>query len=446
MARPLGKFGTPEAIQALIEDLHNGSESQTGFALSHLGPKVIPLLFPLLEDPEQAAPAASVIREIGSPALRFASEWTTLAADAKEPQKIRLAALRGIAAIGPQGEPSSVRIDSLLTDADPAIRAEAKTTFRAVRNPAVVTELARSCQPTASEFDPLAFESYMCLREIGSFGEGAHDAAELLLPFLKSRNSAERAAAIRVFGIAGYRPATSQIEEELGAQDWRVVYASVQALGWLGDVSGMAKIQAATATFWLPEIRSLGVVTVAELRSNGRSEHPKAASMVQAEDPFELNQHTLDKVAACPGRRWRWEGKTFNLAMTAESNSRSLSLWGGTLTGTDRGEFIGELSWTKQPDKPVSIVKDNVRALSLAADSQAVAMFGLAHMGFNYGYVLRVERTPDGKFSLSKAAQLPAEGAGMVSLGSDLFAVQSAGRAVVFSSSKGILGLAACQK
>jgi hypothetical protein len=73
-------------------------------------------------------------------------------------------------------------------------------------------------------------------------------------------------------------------------------------------------------------------------------------------------------------------------------------------------------------------------------------MFGLAHMGFNYGYVLRVERAPDGKFNLSEVAQFPAEGNGMVSLEPDLFVVQGVGRAVIFSPSQGVLGLASCQK
>ena len=176
----------------------------------------------MLEDAEQARPAANVIREIGSPALRFAGEWAALAGDASQPEKIRLAALRGMAAIGPQAAPASVRLDFLLTDAGPAIRAEAKTTFRAVRNPAVIGDLARSCQPTALEFDPLAFESDLCLREIAAYGEGAHDAAALLLPFLKSSNAVERADVITVFGMADYKAAIPQVEEELGAKDWRV--------------------------------------------------------------------------------------------------------------------------------------------------------------------------------------------------------------------------------
>ena len=221
----------------------------TGNSRAHLGPRVIPSLFPLLEDTEKAPAAAAVIHEIGRPALQFADDWAVLTNDPQKPLKIRLAALRGLAAVGPQAEPSSLRIDGLLTDPNPAIRDEAETTFRAVRNLAIVMELARSCQPTALQFDPHAVESYMCLREIASYGEGAHDAARLLLPFLASRNAAEQADGITVLGMAGYSPAIPQIEKELSSQDWRVVYAAIRALGWLEDVSADGKIEAVSSAF-----------------------------------------------------------------------------------------------------------------------------------------------------------------------------------------------------
>jgi hypothetical protein len=225
-----------------------------------------------------------------------------------------------------------------------------------------------------------------------------------------------------------------------------VVYAAIRALGWLEDVSADGKIEAVSSAFWLPEVHDLGVKTIAALRLHkGRSGRPIAASMDLAEGPFEINQSVLRQVAACPSHHWRWQDSTFDMPTSAKSNTRSLSLWGGTLSGTDSGEFIGELSWIKEPAQSVSILKDNVRALSAVEGTKAIAMFGLAHMGFDYGYVLRVERTPDGMFNLSEVAQLPAEGDAMVSLAPDLFAVTSASRTVVVSFSKGILGLAKCQ-
>jgi hypothetical protein len=73
-----------------------------------------------------------------------------------------------------------------------------------------------------------------------------------------------------------------------------------------------------------------------------------------------------------------------------------------------------------------------------------MALFGLAHMGIDYGYVLRLNRSNDGGFHLAQTAFLPAEGDALVPLGRDLFAVRSAGRVVVFSPKLGISGLAKC--
>ena len=68
---------------------------------------------------------------------------------------------------------------------------------------------------------------------------------------------------------------------------------------------------------------------------------------------------------------------------------------------------------------------------------------GLAHMLFDYGYLLRAERKTGGKWELHRLAELPGRAAGFVMLGPDTFGVLSEGRLVVFNPD-GILGLAPC--
>jgi hypothetical protein len=445
VARPLGKIATPEAVRALVEDLPNGSESQTGFALSHLGAKAIPYLFPLLESAQQSEPAARVISDMGDLAMPFAGAWAALAIDTQKRLNVRVAALRGIAALGPRARPVCAGIHQLLATSNPMLQSQARVTFRAVRDPIVVMELAQTCRPVAPQFDPLAFESFVCLREIASYGEGARNAGRLLLPFLESQNDTERADAITVLGMADYQPAVSRIQSQLGSQDWRIVYAAIRSLGWLGADAATAKIQEVASGFWLPEVREIGMKTVSALRSpKGRADRPTAESMESGEGPFEIDQRVLDKAAACPSHRWKWKDSVFEMPAKVKQGDKSLSLWGGTLSGTDRGEFIGELTWRTDTDKPETILKDNVTAISRTEDGNAIALFGLAHMGFDYGYVLRLDRN-GGRFHLAELARLPADGDGMASLGPDLFAVRSAGRMIVFSANRGILGLATCE-
>ena len=167
--------------------------------------------------------------------------------------------------------------------------------------------------------------------------------------------------------------------------------------------------------------------------------------MGSVEGLFDIDQQVLASATACPSQRWEWKDSIFEMPAKAEQGNKSMQLWGGTLSGIDRGEFIGELTWRIDKAKPEMILKDNVIAISGTEDGNAIALFGLAHMGFDYGYVLRLERNSDGGFHLTEIARLPARGDGLVSLGQDLFAVRSAGRTIVFSSKLGILGLAMCE-
>ena len=74
----------------------------------------------------------------------------------------------------------------------------------------------------------------------------------------------------------------------------------------------------------------------------------------------------------------------------------------------------------------------------------AMVLFGLAHIGFEYGYVLRTERTSDNKWLLSEVARLPGEGEALTTIAPGVFAALSRSRVVVFTRT-GILGMAACE-
>lgn len=120
----------------------------------------------------------------------------------------------------------------------------------------------------------------------------------------------------------------------------------------------------------------------------------------------------------------------------------SLPLGGGTLTGTNNGEFGGELSWGKGGEQTQLIVKDNVVAIE-PAEGGAIALFGLAHMTISYGYAIHLSPLADGGWSLTEVARLPGAPEAFAVIGPNLFAAWSDGRVIVFSS-KEILGLAAC--
>ncbi len=158
-----------------------------------------------------------------------------LALDRSKPLPKRIAALRGIAALGPAAEQSSIGLHVLLTSNEPEIKKQADITLTAVRDPIVIEHLAKACQPRAPKFDFLALESLQCLSEIAEFGPAGSAAAAALMPFLQSENQAERDYGILTLGYISYSPAIGKIDEALDSKDWRVVYAAVRGVGWLGD-------------------------------------------------------------------------------------------------------------------------------------------------------------------------------------------------------------------
>ncbi len=229
-ARGLREIGTVDAIRALVEDVPRLDEdNQTVFALVRLGPKTIPFLIPLLEEKKTAKSAQRVIGEMDDSALPFAFQWAQVAADSSKPTRIRVGALRGIAAFGSRGRSATENLPALLSNPEPAIRTEVDATLRAVRNPAVIHEVARTCAPRAEQFDPMPTDSFLCLSEIAEYGDDGQGAGPELLPFLSSKNGTERADAITTLAAIGYKSALPQIREALASPDWRVTYAAVRA-------------------------------------------------------------------------------------------------------------------------------------------------------------------------------------------------------------------------
>lgn len=446
VARPLGEIGTSEAIQALVADLPNGSENQTDYALSELGAKAIPYLFPVLESDGHADSAARVIRDMGIVAVPFAPRWAALAADPNQPLKVRLGAMRGLAAIGDRAKSSCGGLHDLLSSPEPQIRRQVDITLKAVRDPFVVKEVMRSCRPNAAPFDSLAVSAHACLQEVASYGEGGREVGEEILPFLVSENGAERSYAITALGSIGYEAAIPQIEKVLNSEDWRIVYAAIRSLGWLGAKSAIPNLESIASKHWLPEVRAKAKqVAVALSSSNGRLSRPAVFAYAQSDaEPFAIGREVLGETPHCSSNRWQWKATKFGMP-EGSADGGELHVLDGKLVGTNHGEWGGDLTWQPSSGKREVLQKDNVVGIAADADGPVV-LFGLAHMSLAYGYVLQVTRTPEKAWKLAEVARLPAQAEGLATIGPDLFAAWSDGRVVVFSPKRGILGIAACEQ
>lgn len=447
-ARPLGQIATAEAIKALVEDLPKDRGNQTEVVLSELGAKAAPFLIPLLRTEYGMEPAQRILRRMADEAVPFVERWAALAADVKQPRDARIGALRGIAAIGARAQAGSARIQALFSDPDPGIRFAAHAALGAVRSPAFLQEVARSCRPNAAQFDEFPSASFECLFEIAALGSDASNVGQDLLPFLSSANGAERVYAITTLAAIDYRPAIPQIREALLSPDWRAVFAAARALMWLGDTTAIPQLQQVASSHWLPEVREEAKRSLLALQStDAAQEAPRLVrSTLFRKDPGEysllVEADLLQPPPTCPSQRWKWQDITFGMPKQPR-HSRDVTRNGAGLVGTNDGEFGGALTWQPAGRKPELILEDNVIAMEPDGEATMV-LFGLAHLGSDYGYVVRVTRTGDSGWHLAEVARLPSEADVLATIGPGRFAAWSAGRVVVFTKD-GIEGLAACE-
>lgn len=444
IAWPLGEIATPDAIQALVDDLVViGSLSQTGGALKRLGATALPYLLPLLEDERQAWEVAAVIHNMGTKALDEAAHWLALAESSGHPKSLRLAALRGLAAMGDPIQPYGERLRAILADVDADLRDQAFKTLIAIHDPSVAAIVAERCKPSGAGFEALPVQSIICIRKVAAFGSNGRGVGPSLMPFLQSKNGEELAAAIGVLGYIGYDDAIPAIRELLRSQDWRVVHASAVSLGWLGATQAAPDLEQAAASHWLPEVRDQALAVLDTLKSA----HPKLArpALFAAAKGAGCGLYycnALSVAPRCPSQQWEWQGRPISRPQSTGSRRSRLTFDNGTLIGSDIGEWGGDLSWTGADGKAELIIKDNVVAIE-AADGGAMVLFGLAHMGITYGYAVHVRKGEDGSWSLNEAARLPRDAQALATIGTNLFAAWSGGRVVVFSN-KQVLGLAPC--
>jgi hypothetical protein len=389
--------------------------------------------------------------------LVVAPDWVSLAASADNPKSKRLAALRGLAAMGDGARQHGKDLRALLESTDADIRADAYKTLLALRDPSVVMVVAENCRPSGAAFFEMPLESF-CLSDIAVFGEEARSAGAHVMKFLASPNAEEVSRAVSVLGYIGYDPATPQIEQQLRSPDWRVVYSAARSLGWLGATGAIPELERVAADHWLPEVRAVASRVVDALKGTDRKlarapwpTRPPVAPFVvpSIETKFFFVGGDifggLPSMPPCHSGRWAWRGVQFAAPPVlpySRAHRTELALGSGRLVGVNKGEWGGDLTWQPDEGQPQLLHKHNVVAIE-PAEGGAIVLFGLAHMGLADGYAVHVSQRADGGWSLTEVARMPSRADALATIGPNLYAAWSANRVVVFSD-KGILGLAGC--
>ena len=453
IARSLGEVGTPEAMQALADDMRRGTQGQSDYALELLGARAVPYLFPLLEDAQSARGAARVITAMGGKSKPFAESWARLAADPRQPTEVRLGALRGLAALGRSARQWTGDLHVLLASQDESLRTTAAHTLWAAGDPAVLDTLLEECRPEGNELEFVELSSTRCLRDIESLGHDAVAAGPKLVPFLDSPNADERLGVVTTLGAIGDAAAIPRLRGALGDLDWRVVYAAVKSLGQLRAIEATEDLERIYDTYWLPEVRRQARYSLTDFRLPADSPTPYdqlEADRKSGGFPYDLYSAVLGDIPACSSQRWRLHSLVIHFPGQSSSYvpktvSARLANGRGFLRGSNGGEFGSTLTWEPLVG-PSKVVYHGYEVIGIFPDGDgAIAVIGLAHLGIDFSVVVSLDLGADGRWTLHEVARLPSMSSAMVQISTGVYAARSGYRVTFFNRTQ-ILGLGSCSE
>jgi hypothetical protein len=215
-------------------------------------------------------------------------------------------------------------------------------------------------------------------------------------------------------------------------------------------------------THWFPPVRDVAKSALDALK-------PGAPPLARpSKVGLEIDARFAPDIVPCASGQWRFGERIFGEPNKKRMKAASGAADGGEFSAMDNGEWGGGVWWSapsRAPGEPV--VATNSEGVETASTG-AVGVFGevgvfeaydpdaalhpyapeesrmwISNGPSGYGYVLSLMPGTNGTLRTKENARLPRAADVMATIGPDLFAAWSGGRAVVFSLD-GIRGLASC--
>lgn len=435
-ATALSRIGSDSAIRALIEAL-----PQTGFALTKLGARSLPYLLDFMTEQSAAQSgnwivAQQIITDMGTAAVVVAESWRDVATNPAEPETRRIAALRGLEAMGDKAGAIAPAIAALLHEERPAIRAAAQATLLAMRDPSALSKLVAECQPANSVADRQARPD--CLIDIARFGPAAEPYGPQILKFLRSGAEYDAIYGAVTLGMIGYRSAAPDLTRALESSDWRMTLASARSLGWLKASEAETSLSNVARRHWLRVVRSEAERALRSVRGEQTSTPAYDwGSLFDAPFDFESVPFKNEAKAECPSDRWAWSGGEIYAPRenSADAELRALGerhgldsvkaflrVEDGLLLGTNAGEFGGALWFQSAEGARVKLYDLNITNIGEGANG-IIALAGMTHLFVNFGEVLSIKSSASGGYSARHQIALPGAPSYMASVGGGDFLI-----------------------
>ena len=464
----LGANASEEIIEQLIE-MSDPERRTSAFrdAIELAGEHAInPIYMSVLEhlragDDQQARRLASYLRyrgrstgrasgdrvPISEPVVR---ELTDKATNSNLDYPSRLAAMYILSNLGSDIEPVEDRLVSLARRGEPGIADVAMNILMQVGNNDFVLELLARCDEFALDGDKYFEIIGDCpLGYFASLGRGAIEAGPRLLELSYSEHLGFRKVVFRTLAAIHYQPAIPRLRERLNSEYWTETLAVSEALRDMDIVEARRDIESISRSHWFPFVREELEILLA--RWDG----------LTLED-IGVDGWRFPQADECPSRRWRWDNSEISHGINdaeeveppADDFGRRLALQvpGGELSGTDRGEWGGELVGSTATNPSVRLFDDNILGMVRYEDGALVAT-GLSHLTLSEGNILRVWADGD-SWHVIHLTETPGPAYGGLSrIGGTTYAAFGSridgdyGRrqfVTVFDADLGVLGLAEC--
>lgn len=367
------------------------------------------------------------------------------------PMAEREASLRILMAIGESARPAESILVDFRPRAEPGLKRIADNILINIGNGAFVAEIAERCVPYQAEFDPYYSLSDNCPhRYLSDLGEAGTLAGPAIANLLNSPHPDQRIDALRTLAKLRYRAAIPRIMTFLSSANWREVRWSVAAIESMHASDAIPALQGVAASHWLPDVRNEAARAAADIENPALPAGDSEAGWMRDWDALNpLN---------CHSGQWAWQGRPITDAQYQWEDTQgpngeiSVHTPSGQFTGTNRGEWGGELTWYSGTEHETELIPENVLALHPYGDGAIVAV-GLAHGFSNRGEILRVEIQPTGGPVIHRVAELPEAPYGGIShVDGRIYAAFGSGYGdepnrhfvTVFDAEVGILGLAEC--
>lgn len=412
MPLAIARIGTPEAMRFLVDDLRRNPEihSQVTWALISRSAQAIPHLLDGFScagdcDPRYFRAIGFVLHEIGEASSAAVERLTAIVADESQPLALRKGAVRVLGDIGRPAAAAAPLLRTLLPGPGTAVSelelgATAAWALQRLGDAAAVPSLIEAVRGATG------WRRALAVRDIAELGPYGISAGPFVQGLLTDSDWDVRVQAAEALGWIGYREAIPDLIEATDSKDWRLVYQSAWALGVLGAREATPRLKRIRDAYWYPAVRLAASEAIDALQVGkvGTTDHGWDALKSRRE---RLERFTWQAAACGKGQvLWRheWEEPS-----RASGGSSELKVEGGTLIGTNNGEWGGELYFRDLAGKKTRLVEDNILGI-YRTSSGMVAVAGLAHLSLNWGRIYALEASSTaGDWQASILLTLPGE-------------------------------------